>query len=229
MKICFVGQLKPKFIMKIDTEMDEVIEVKEQILERLGLSTPDDGLGSGWNSTNPWMKKIKLFSLKGGLEFTDHDQMESVQGQEYLFYSFGEPFEYTIRMEFIDVERKLGEGGFGAVYLGFDKLLQQQVAIKILNFGSNIKNAHMITKEIDALGQLRHKNIVKLLDFFPLPKKQQLIVVMQYLKGGELDDLWKAQPMRRFSERKAHALFMQLMNAIDYCHNSKIIHRDLKF
>ena len=47
MKVCYVGQLKQKFIMKIDTELDEVIEVKNQILERLGLSTPDDGLGSG--------------------------------------------------------------------------------------------------------------------------------------------------------------------------------------
>jgi serine/threonine protein kinase len=75
--------------------------------------------------------------------------------------------------------------------LGHDKLLSQQVAIKLLNFGTSVKNSNMITKEIDALGQLRHKNIVKLLDYFPLPKKQQLIVVMEYLKGGELDDLWK--------------------------------------
>lgn len=52
---------------------------------------------------------------------------------------------------------------------------------------------------------------------------------MEYLKGGELDDLWKEQPMRRFSERKAYALFIQLMNAIDYCHKRKIIHRDMKF
>lgn len=132
-------------------------------------------------------------------------------------------------MEFIDIERKLGEGGFGSVYLGHDKLLSQQVAIKLLNFGTSVKNSNMITKEIDALGQLRHKNIVKLLDYFPLPKKQQLIVVMEYLKGGELDDLWKGQPMRRFSERNAYSLFIQLMNAVDYCHNSKIIHRDMKF
>lgn len=101
-------------------------------------------------------------------------------------------------MEFIEIERKLGEGGFGSVYLAHDRLLNQQAALKVLNFGSNIKNSHMITKEIDALGSLRHRNIVKLLDYFPLPKKQQLIVVMEYLKGGELDELWKAQPMRRF-------------------------------
>lgn len=89
MKVCYVGQLKHKFHMKIDPELDEVIEIKSQILERLGLSTPDDGLGSGWNSSNPWMKKIRLFSLKGGLELNNKDSLVSFQGQEYLYYSFG--------------------------------------------------------------------------------------------------------------------------------------------
>ncbi len=42
---------------------------------------------------------------------------------------------------------------------------------------------------------------------------------MQYLKGGELDQFWKSQPMRIFSEKNAYLLFLQLLNAIDYCHN----------
>ena len=56
-----------------------------------------------------------------------------------------------------------------------------------------------------------------------------MIVVMQYLRGGELDELWKKQPHRRFSEQNAYHLFLQLLSAIDYCHYSQIIHRDLKF
>jgi len=74
-------------------------------------------------------------------------------------------------MEFITLKKKLGEGGFGSVYLAFDSLLNQEVAIKVLNFNQNFKNSHMITKEIEALGTLRHKNIVKLHDYFPMPKK----------------------------------------------------------
>ena len=89
MKVCFVGELKHKFIIKVDVEFDEVIEVKSEILERLDLSTPDDGYGTGINSTNPWMKKIKLFSLKGGLELSNKDRLDSIQGQQYLYYSFG--------------------------------------------------------------------------------------------------------------------------------------------
>lgn len=60
------------------------------------------------------MKKIRLFSLKGGIELMDFDLMESMQGQSYLFYSFGkylsfvlfyliigEVFDHSVRMEFI--------------------------------------------------------------------------------------------------------------------------------
>lgn len=82
----------------------------------------------------------------------------------------GEDFDHQVRMEFIEMKRKLGEGGFGSVFLAHDRLLDQEVAIKILNFQCS-KTSHMITKEIEALGSLRHKNIVKLYDYFPLPKK----------------------------------------------------------
>ena len=80
MKICFVGSLTPKFLLDINPELDEVIEIKERILERLGLKKPDDGMGGGQASNNPWMKKIRLFSLKGGLELMNCDLMDSVHG-----------------------------------------------------------------------------------------------------------------------------------------------------
>ena len=100
--------------------------------------------------SNPYLKKIKLFSLKGGLELHNHDNLASVDGQDYLYYSMGEPFDYQVRMEFIELKSKLGEGGFGSVYLAHDKLLQIDVAVKVLNFNDH-KKSHMITKEIEAL------------------------------------------------------------------------------
>ena len=87
MKICLVGQLKPKFLMTINTDFDEVIGVKENILNRLGLINENEG--HGLSSTNQYMKKIRLFSLRKGLELMDNDLLESLTGQEYLFYSFG--------------------------------------------------------------------------------------------------------------------------------------------
>jgi len=177
---------------------------------------------------NPYFLKIRLFTLKGGCELTNTDTMGSVSEQEYIFYSLGEDFDHGARMEFIHKKAKLGEGGFGSVFLADDDITKDEVAIKVLNFSSS-SNSHMITKEIEALGQLRHRGIVKLHDYFPLPKKQQLIVVMEYLKGKELNDLWRAQPHRQFRESHVYALMMQMLNAVQYCHTRKVIHRDLKF
>ena len=58
--------------------------------------------------------------------------------------------------------------------------------MKILDSKDHPLSPHMLTKEIEALRHLKHKHIVKLYNSFPLPKKQQIIVVMEYLKGGEL-------------------------------------------
>mmetsp|Transcript_12380 Transcript_12380/g.19272 ORF Transcript_12380/g.19272 Transcript_12380/m.19272 type:complete len:119 (+) Transcript_12380:72-428(+) len=118
MKICVVGQLKPKFIMEVNTDIDEVVEIKSQILIRLGMLKKDEG-------HNPaQIKKIRLFSLRGGLELMDNEHMDTVHGHKYLFYSFGEPFDHQVRMEFIKMQKKLGEGGFGSVYLAYDELIK---------------------------------------------------------------------------------------------------------
>ena len=45
--------------------------------------------------------KMRLFSIKGGLELMNTDHMGSVHGHEFLFYSFGEDFDYQVRMEFL--------------------------------------------------------------------------------------------------------------------------------
>jgi hypothetical protein len=60
----------------------------------LGLKQEGDGQGKGESSNNPWMKKIKLFSLKGGLELMDHDFMVTMSDHIYLFFSMGKFFYF---------------------------------------------------------------------------------------------------------------------------------------
>ena len=87
----------------------------------------------------------------------------------------------------------------------------------------------MIKKEVEALSGLKHKNIVKLLDVVPRAEEKQLIVVMEFLAGGELYDYWKRFKHRQMPEREVAEIMLQLASALDYCHNSRIIHRDIKF
>ena len=111
----------------------------------------------------------------------------------------------------------------------YDELTGQMVAVKKLAFSGRQISNQMIKKEVEALSGLNHKYIVKLIDAVPKAQEQQLIVVMEYLAGGELYEYWKRFPDRQMPEREVAEIMLQLAQALDYCHNSRIIHRDMKF
>lgn len=83
-----------------------------------------------------------------------------------------EDFDFQVCMDYLEFKSKLGQGGFGSVYLAYDSFNQREVAVKILNFNDHPQNSHMMNKEIEALRSLKHKNIVKLYNSFPLPEKK---------------------------------------------------------
>ena len=89
-----------------------------------------------------------------------------------FYYLIGEPFDFSVCMEFLELQGKLGEGGFGQVYLAYDTLNKRKVAVKILSSNDHPLTPFMMNKEIEALTKLKHRNIVKLYNSFPLPKKQ---------------------------------------------------------
>lgn len=120
--------------------------------------------------------------------------------------------------------KKIGEGGFGKVYLGIHKVTQKKVAIKIINSG-NTQDIEMVFREAETMLNLSHVNIVKIFNFYTI-KNMQVAIIMEYLEGGEL--LKYLEEKGKIDENEAREFFIQLLNAISYCHNKKIIHRDLK-
>jgi serine/threonine protein kinase len=72
---------------------------------------------------------------------------------------------------------------------------------------------------------LSHPHIVKILNCYTL-SNMQLVVVMEYLAGGELLALLKEKTV--FEEQTARKVFLQIVEAVSHCHREGIIHRDLK-
>ena len=70
----------------------------------------------------------------------------------------------------------------------------------MLNIMDHPLSPNLVTKEIEALAKLKHRHIVKLLAWFPLPKAHKIVLVMEYLEGGELYEYWKSKPEKRISE-----------------------------
>lgn len=83
----------------------------------------------------------------------------------------------------------------------------------------------MIFSEMETLKALNHKHIVGILKCFNL-KNSQLAYVMEYLEGGELLNLVRERD--RIPEEEVRDYFIQITDAMYYCHREKLIHRDLK-
>jgi serine/threonine protein kinase len=169
-------------------------------------------------------KSFKIYDI-GGAELSDGD-IELLNLQEPLFLSKGEPFSKKCCLSIYSEIKQIGQGGFGTVKLYINKSTQQEVALKFIDYNTieNTDDVRRMYNEIAALRSLKHSNIVKLIDAFDLDDK--MCFVMEYCSGGELMEFIKEKG--RLTEDEVHTFGAQIINAVRYCHNSKVIHRDLK-
>jgi len=126
-----------------------------------------------------------------------------------------------------ELERELGHGGMGVVYLGrrISGGFTQQVAIKLIARHLNSAPAvHQFNLERDTLARLEHKNIASLIDAGVTPEGTPF-VAMEYIEGRPLD---KACDRAALSLQDKVQLVLQLCEAVAYVHRNLILHRDLK-
>lgn len=81
----------------------------------------------------------------------------------------------------------------------------------------------MVKREIKLHKQLKHKNIIRLYDYFKMGDKVYLL--MELASEGSL---YKHIKTKNFDEEKAVRYFYQVVEGIEYLHCKKVIHRDLK-
>ncbi|HVF86182.1 MAG TPA: protein kinase [Pyrinomonadaceae bacterium] len=124
------------------------------------------------------------------------------------------------------IERKLGEGGMGAVYMGTDMMLEREVAIKALrpDLASQPPVVERFRSEAVTLAKLNHPNIATLYSFFR--QGDEFFMVLEYVRGVTLHQLITSQGA--LPPEQALRLFRQMLDGIHHAHNSGIIHRDIK-
>ncbi len=120
----------------------------------------------------------------------------------------------------------IGKGGFCQVRLGIQKLTKEKVAVKVIDkFRLNsTEDKKRVDREIRVLKRLNHCNIIHM--FEAIETESKIFVVMEHANNGSLLDYVKSK--RRLGEREACLLFQQILSGVDYCHHSKVIHRDIK-
>ncbi|MEJ1275946.1 hypothetical protein NN561_006845 [Cricetulus griseus] len=121
--------------------------------------------------------------------------------------------------------KTIGKGNFAKVKLARHILTGREVAIKIIDKTQlNPTSLQKLFREVRIMKILNHPNIVKL--FEVIETEKTLYLIMEYASGGEVFDYLVAHG--RMKEKEARAKFRQIVSAVQYCHQKRIVHRDLK-
>jgi serine/threonine-protein kinase len=125
------------------------------------------------------------------------------------------------------LERELGRGGMGTVFLGVraDAEYRKQVAIKIIKRGMDTDEiVARFRRERQTLATLDHPNIARLLDGGTTPEGLPYFV-MEFVEGQPLDDYCAAHSLATDDRLR---LFRIVCGAVQYAHRNLVVHRDLK-
>ena len=125
-----------------------------------------------------------------------------------------------------EIIRSIGEGGMANVYLGYDTILDRNVAIKVLrgDLSNDEKFVRRFQREALSASSLAHPNIVEMYDVGE--DDGTYYIVMEYVDGKTLKQLLKKRGSLTISE--ALDIMCQLTDGMAHAHDSYIIHRDLK-
>ncbi|HEX8846435.1 MAG TPA: serine/threonine-protein kinase [Pyrinomonadaceae bacterium] len=128
------------------------------------------------------------------------------------------------------IEKLLGQGGMGAVYLATHLGTERPVALKIIapDFMRNDEFIERFKREARAAGRLRHPNVVDVTDFGFAQRGPERVayLVMEYLDGCTLADVLAEE--RKLSLDWVVDILEQICSAVDEAHQQGIVHRDLK-
>lgn len=129
-----------------------------------------------------------------------------------------------------EIERELGQGAMGTVYLGRDPKINRVVAIKAISLAREFEDADLdevktrFFREAEMAGRLNHPNIVTVYDAGE--DRGLAFIAMEYLKGRHLSYFAEAQHL--LPPATVLLLVARLAEALHYAHRQNVVHRDIK-
>lgn len=135
------------------------------------------------------------------------------------------PLPFT-RLGHYRIESRIGCGGMGDVYKGFDELLQRVVAIKVLP-PELARNAELVKRfyaEASSIAKLVHNNITQI--YFIGEDSGHHFFAMQYVDGESLGDLLERK--HRLGIEETLAICEQCLAGLSLAHSRGLVHRDIK-
>jgi len=125
------------------------------------------------------------------------------------------------------IEREIGTGGMGTVYLATHLGLERPVAVKIIRreFAGDADVADRFLREARTMAKLRHPNAAMIFDAGNLPDGRHFIV-MEFVEGETLSQALAREG--RFSAARAVSIATEICDVLEEAHRLGIVHRDLK-
>ncbi|CAD8205401.1 unnamed protein product [Paramecium octaurelia] len=119
----------------------------------------------------------------------------------------------------------IGQGAFGRVILGMNRVSGQIMAVKQVFIKSGDENkVQSIQREIEILSKLQHPHIVRY--YGSERKKDQLNIFLEYVSGGSV--LMMIKRFGKFKESLIKVYLKQILLGLQYLHSQGVIHRDIK-
>ena len=128
------------------------------------------------------------------------------------------------------IEKELGKGAMGAVYLGKDPKISRVVAIKTMALSQEFEDDELdevkerFFREAETAGRLNHPNIVTIFDAGD--EHDLAYIAMEYLKGSDLVKYIKKDKLLPVT--KVLSLMQQAADGLGYAHTLNVVHRDIK-
>lgn len=125
------------------------------------------------------------------------------------------------------IERRLGQGGMGAVYLATQALVERKVVVKVMRSDTDADEVvrGRFLREARAASRVTHPNVITIYDF-GYTDEGMAYLVMELVDGPSLADIMEAD--ERLPWRRAASVVAQAARALEAAHRAGIVHRDIK-